>query len=160
MFPLRSARVRAHTGHEMIAHKKAWSAHNFSFRNAYCTMHIAYFILCFLNVMSVGKMLRTGNFERTQTLKKLEGTLGTTTQAISSNLSFIIQSTFFSTFFGFHPSFPLSHFQIYNYNCIIAILQLQITFITAEIIISCTLKYALSLGPSHRPRSYSSLSGP
>ena len=34
----------------------------------------------------------------------------------------------FSTFFGFHPSFPLSHFQIYNYNCTIAILQLQITF--------------------------------
>ena len=26
----------------------------------------------------------------------------------------------FSTDFGFHPSFPLSHFQIYNYNCAIA----------------------------------------
>jgi len=23
----------------------------------------------------------------------------------------------FSKFFGFHPSVPLSHFQIYNYNC-------------------------------------------
>ena len=34
----------------------------------------------------------------------------------------------FSTFFGFHPSFPLLHFQIYNYNCTIPILQLQITF--------------------------------
>jgi len=30
----------------------------------------------------------------------------------------------FSTFFNFHPSFPLSHFQIYNYNCTIAILQI------------------------------------
>src|SRR6218665_2864645 len=34
----------------------------------------------------------------------------------------------FSTFLGFHLSFPFSHFKIYNYNCTIAILQLQITF--------------------------------
>ena len=34
----------------------------------------------------------------------------------------------FSTFFSFHPSFPLSHLQIYNYNCTIPVLQLQITF--------------------------------
>jgi len=34
----------------------------------------------------------------------------------------------FSKFTGFHPSFPLLHFQIYNYNCTNAILQLQITF--------------------------------
>ena len=34
----------------------------------------------------------------------------------------------FSTFCDFRPSFPLSLFQIYNYNCTIPILQLQITF--------------------------------
>jgi len=39
-----------------------------------------------------------------------------------------IFSTFSQHFFGFHPSFPLSHFQIYNFNCTIALLQLQITF--------------------------------
>ena len=45
------------------------------------------------------------------------------------DLSFIINSlNVFSTFLGFHPSFPLSHFKIYNYNCTISILQLQITF--------------------------------
>ena len=51
----------------------------------------------------------------------------TTARAISSDL-FSSFTIIFSTFLGFHPSFPLSHFQIYNYNCTIAILQLQITF--------------------------------
>jgi len=31
-----------------------------------------------------------------------------------------------SRYLGFHPSFPPSRFRIYNYNCTIAILQLQI----------------------------------
>ena len=38
-----------------------------------CFAH--YFIHVILNNMSDGKMLHRGNFERTQTLKRLEGTL-------------------------------------------------------------------------------------
>src|SRR6218665_1326843 len=63
----------------------------------------------------------------------------TTAEAIS--FSSFTQLNISSTFFGFHLSFPLSHFQIYNCNCTVAILLLQIT--TAEIVISCALKYAL-----------------
>jgi len=37
-----------------------------------------------------------------------------------------------STFFVFHPSFPPSHFQSYNYNCTIDLLQLQITIFSCR----------------------------
>src|SRR6218665_2247495 len=68
-------------------------------------------------------------------------TIQTTT--ISSNLSFIIQSTFsqnFSVFtLLFHSGtskFTITTAQLPFYNC-------KLHFTTAEIVISCTLKYAL-----------------
>jgi len=35
MFPLSCVRVRAHTSHDMSAHKKTWSTYKFSFKNAF-----------------------------------------------------------------------------------------------------------------------------
>ena len=35
MFPLSCAHVCTHTGHEMSTHKKTWSTHKFSFKNAF-----------------------------------------------------------------------------------------------------------------------------
>ena len=53
---------------------------------------------------------------------------GTTAQTISSDLSCIIHSLNSPGFTPPFPIFPLLHFQIYNYNCTIANLQLKITF--------------------------------
>ena len=61
-------------------------------------------------------------------ISTIQNTAGTTAQAISFRPFFHHSLNIFSTFFGFQPSFQLSHFQIYNYNCTIPILQLQITF--------------------------------
>ena len=44
IFPLRCARV--HTGREMSAHKKSWSAHKFSFKECFCI----HFINVVLNI--------------------------------------------------------------------------------------------------------------
>jgi|SRR6218665_1868477 len=67
------------------------------------------------------------------------------TQAISSDLFFIIHSTFsknFSVFTPlFHPrtsKFTTTTAQLPFYNC-------KLHFTTAEIVIGCTLKYALGL---------------
>jgi len=53
----------------------------------------------------------------------------------------------FSTFLGVYLSFPLSHFKIYNYNCTIAILQLQITFYNGRNChqLPCSVGYILIL---------------
>jgi len=43
---LSCARVRAHTGREMSAHKETWSARKFSIKKCFCT----YFIHVILNI--------------------------------------------------------------------------------------------------------------
>ena len=53
----------------------------------------------------------------------------TTAQTGNVFWPFFHQSLYiFSTFFGVHPSFPLSHFKMYNCNFTAAILQLKIAF--------------------------------
>jgi len=47
---------------------------------------------------------------------------------ISDDIFLVIHWIIRSQFFGFHSSFSHSHFQSYNYNCTIDLLQLQITF--------------------------------
>ena len=63
-------------------------------------------------------------------------------QANSCNLSFIIHSTFSQ---HLSVSTPLSRFKIYNYNCtiILPFYNCKLHCTTAEIVISCTLKYGL-----------------
>src|SRR6218665_638918 len=58
-----------------------------------------------------------------------------------------IHSQNFTIFTLLFSTFPLLQFQVYNYNCTIAILQLQTTFYNCKIVISCTLKYALAIPP-------------
>src|SRR6218665_1675613 len=61
---------------------------------------------------------------------------------LHKQLFYIVRSQNFTLYTILFYAFPLFQFKIYNYNCTIPILQL-LHFTTAQIVISCTLKYAL-----------------
>jgi len=66
MFPLSCVRVRAHTRREMSAHKKLGTHINFPLKTVFT--HILYMSFYIIQI-SASKMLHTGNFVHTQTLK-------------------------------------------------------------------------------------------
>jgi len=72
-------------------------------------------------------------------ISTIQNAASTTAQAISSDLSFIIHWTFSQHFAIFHfrtSKFTITTAQFPFYNC-------KLHFTAAEIVISCTLKYAL-----------------
>ena len=79
MFPLRCVRVRAHKGREMSAHKKTWSAHKCSLKNAFCT----YFIHVIPNTDESRSNVAQKKFYAHTDLNKLEGTLVTVSYQMS-----------------------------------------------------------------------------